>query len=149
MTLLAAKNGASDAPFSACMVNAQVVAIISVSAGSDASAANAASDKAAAPTGTGPAPTVVLDSKNFDDKVSYWGEDEWLLEFYAPWCTHCQHFAPTYDKIAFALEPVGKKVAKIDCVAARDICTRFGVSGYPTIKLYVLSTLINSSHSLI
>jgi thioredoxin-like negative regulator of GroEL len=26
--------------------------------------------------------------------------DNWLIDFYAPWCQHCQIFAPTFETIA-------------------------------------------------
>ncbi len=98
--------------------------------------AHAASEPAAAaPASTGPSQVIALDKSTFDEKVSYWGEDEWLLEFYAPWCSHCQSFMPTYDKIATVLAAVNKKVAKIDCVASKEVCTRFGISSFPSIKL--------------
>ena len=61
-----------------------------------------------------------------------------LIEYYATWCGHCQHFAPTYE--AIAREARGSMpaltVAAVSCVDHEDICTRHEVHGYPTIKIY-------------
>ena len=41
------------------------------------------------------------------------GDEIWLIEFYAPWCSHCKRFASAYENVAKDLQ--GKvKVAKVD-----------------------------------
>lgn len=78
---------------------------------------------------------LILNDANFDNFVA--DKDTVLLEFYAPWCGHCKQFAPEYEKIANALKendpPI--PVAKIDATSESTLASRFGVSGYPTIKV--------------
>lgn len=58
-----------------------------------------------------------------------------LVEFYAPWCGHCKALVPEYKKAAESLRGLAK-VGAIDCDAHRDFCGRYGISGFPTIKLF-------------
>ena len=46
-------------------------------------------------------PVVVLDEKNFKKTVLN-SDHIWVVEFYAQWCGHCQHFAPTYKEFAIS-----------------------------------------------
>lgn len=52
-------------------------------------------------------------------------------------CGHCKQFAPEYEKIAQTLKendpPI--PVAKVDATEAKDLGSRFEVSGYPSIKI--------------
>ncbi|XP_018569443.1 dnaJ homolog subfamily C member 10-like [Anoplophora glabripennis] len=60
----------------------------------------------------------------------------WLVDFYAPWCGHCTHFEPEFRVVAQRLE--GRvRTAKIDCEAERVFCGRQGITGYPTLRLYL------------
>jgi protein disulfide-isomerase-like protein len=57
------------------------------------------------------------------------------VQFYAPWCGHCQKLEPIYEKVAKKLGERGVVVAKMDATA-NDIPHRgVSVTGYPTIKL--------------
>lgn len=78
---------------------------------------------------------VVLTGDNFEDYV---GKDEAaFVEFYAPWCGHCQKLAPDYEKFGTAFKKTKNVViAKVDCDEHKDACGKYGVSGFPTLKWF-------------
>jgi len=81
------------------------------------------------------ASVVVLTPDNFDTLVD--GSRPAFIEFYAPWCGHCKKLAPEYDLVGAAYKnKAGVLVAQVDCDEHRDLCSRFDVSGYPTLKWF-------------
>jgi len=75
-----------------------------------------------------------LDSSNFDAHVG--GDKPAFVEFYAPWCGHCKSLAPEYEKLATAFKNQPVVIAAVDADKDRDLGTRFGVSGFPTLKYF-------------
>ncbi|XP_030378517.1 thioredoxin domain-containing protein 5 homolog [Scaptodrosophila lebanonensis] len=57
-----------------------------------------------------------------------------FVKFFAPWCSHCQRLAPTWEELAKELiKETGVTISKIDCTQYRPICQDFEVKGYPTL----------------
>jgi len=72
----------------------------------------------------------VLNQANFNEKTK---EGFWLIKFFAPWCGHCKRLAPTW--IELSEKANGKfHVAEVDCTVEKDLASRFGIRGFPTIK---------------
>ncbi|GAB1733351.1 hypothetical protein NU195Hw_g7536t1 [Hortaea werneckii] len=59
-----------------------------------------------------------------------------IIEFYAPWCGHCQNLKPAYEKAATSLKGLAK-VAAVNCDAEENkpLCGNMGVQGFPTLKI--------------
>lgn len=83
---------------------------------------------------------VVLTEGNFDKEV---GQDRGaLVEFYAPWCGHCKKLAPEYEKLGASFKKAKSVlIGKVDCDEHKSICTKYGVSGYPTIQWFPKGSL--------
>jgi len=75
---------------------------------------------------------IVLTDENFATTVA--SHDSILVEFYAPWCGHCQKLEPEYNEASNIL--AGKAaLGKMDCTVHKETCGTFDVKGFPTIKL--------------
>lgn len=82
------------------------------------------------------ASVVVLTPDNFDTIID--GSKPAFIEFYAPWCGHCKKLAPEYDQVGEVIQKFSDKVvvAKVDCDAHKDLCGRYDITGYPTLKWF-------------
>jgi protein disulfide-isomerase A6 len=78
---------------------------------------------------------VELTDADFKSKVLE-SDEMWLIEFYAPWCGHCQKFKPSYEKAAKIL----KGVVKVGAVNGdvHQLGGNYGVTGFPTIVFFGL-----------
>jgi len=78
---------------------------------------------------------VDLTPDNFDQFVG--GSKGAFVEFFAPWCGHCKNLAPAYEVVGDAFAKSNDVVvAKVDADKHRDLGSRFGVSGFPTLKWF-------------
>ena len=77
---------------------------------------------------------VDLTPNNFDNRVKD-SDGVWVVEFYAPWCGHCQRLVPEYTKAGKALKGI-VGVGAIDCDQHKQLCGQYGVQGFPTIKIF-------------
>ncbi|WWC70388.1 protein disulfide-isomerase domain [Kwoniella pini CBS 10737] len=83
---------------------------------------------------------VDLDTKNFEQFVG--GDRPALVEFYAPWCGHCKNLAPVYEQLADAFPSDKVVIAKTDADGVgRDLGSKYGVTGFPTIKWFPKGSL--------
>jgi thioredoxin 2 len=58
-----------------------------------------------------------------------------LMEFFAPWCGHCQRLSPILDQLAS--EYIGRvKVAKLNIDENASTPSRYGVQGVPTMLFF-------------
>jgi len=83
-----------------------------------------------------PDAVITLTSTDFDEITNR--EPLMLVEFYAPWCGHCKKLEPEYEKAAKQLQNEDPPIllAKVDATQESDLASRFGVTGYPTLKIF-------------
>ncbi|KAK1483973.1 hypothetical protein CTAM01_13198 [Colletotrichum tamarilloi] len=76
-----------------------------------------------------------VDAKSYDSLIAKSNYTS-IVEFYAPWCGHCQNLKPAYEKAAKNLNGLAK-VAAVDCDedANKPLCGQMGVQGFPTLKI--------------
>lgn len=80
----------------------------------------------------------------------------WIVDYYAPWCPHCRHFAPVMERLARTYvkinqakrngnlpatdKPLTKvSVGVVDCTQHGEVCNRERIHAYPGIKLFIAS----------
>ncbi|TFB05110.1 Putative protein disulfide-isomerase [Trichoderma ghanense] len=80
-------------------------------------------------------PVLQVDAKSYDRLITNSNHTS-IVEFYAPWCGHCQNLKPAYEKAARNLDGLAK-VAAVDCDddANKPLCGSLGVKGFPTLKI--------------
>ncbi|XP_047334973.1 protein disulfide-isomerase like 2-2-like [Impatiens glandulifera] len=80
-------------------------------------------------------PVLQLTASNFKSKVLN-SDGIVLVEFFAPWCGHCQSLTPKWEKAAKVLKGVAT-IAAVDTDAHQSLAQEYGIKGFPTIKVFV------------
>ncbi|KAG5793914.1 hypothetical protein H9Q69_007031 [Fusarium xylarioides] len=98
-------------------------------------AALAALPEAQAAIYTKNSPVLQVNARNYDKLIAKSNYTS-IVEFYAPWCGHCQNLKPAYEKAAKNLDGLAQ-VAAIDCdeESNKQFCGGMGVQGFPTLKI--------------
>ncbi|KAI1816848.1 thioredoxin-domain-containing protein [Poronia punctata] len=80
-------------------------------------------------------PVLQVDAKSYDRLIAQSNHTS-IIEFYAPWCGHCQNLKPAYEKAAKNLDGLAK-VAAVNCDEDenKELCSRMRVRGFPTLKM--------------
>ncbi|EYU43141.1 hypothetical protein ABFS82_08G117800 [Erythranthe guttata] len=79
-------------------------------------------------------PVLQLTADNFKSKVLN-SKGVVVVEFFAPWCGHCQALTPTWEKAATVLKGVAT-IAALDADAHQSLAQEYGIKGFPTIKVF-------------
>ena len=70
----------------------------------------------------------------------------WVVDFYAPWCGHCQELRPEFHKVALALESKAS-FASVDCDTDGALCSQLGIRGYPQVRLIAAAKKIEEVYN--
>ncbi|CAG0888780.1 unnamed protein product [Cyprideis torosa] len=76
-----------------------------------------------------------LNAETFHGTLS---EGSHFVEFFAPWCGHCQRLHPVWESLGLSenVERSGTSIGRVDCTSQRDVCKEVGVAGYPTLIFF-------------
>lgn len=78
---------------------------------------------------------VVLNGGNFSEFIK---KNRYVLvEFYAPWCGHCQALAPEYAAAATVLKGEKVVLAKVEATEESELAEKYEVQGFPTIYFFI------------
>ena len=81
-----------------------------------------------------------LSSETFGEHVG--GTKGVFVKFFAPWCGHCKKMAPDWVLLADMHANSEKyEIAEVDCTENQELCSRYDVEGFPTLKVFPIGSL--------
>jgi len=97
--------------------------------------------------GTGGNLELVTELEPSSFEIMKGGREQWVVEFYAPWCPHCQHYKPEYAKVAGRVSRMSCSggaagpdhpvhIGAVNCVLEKELCQSEGIKSYPTVKRF-------------
>ena len=74
--------------------------------------------------------------------------DPFIVDFYAPWCSHCLDVAPAIRSVAISLDAENSniKVGAVNCEQYGDLCGDFNIHSYPTLQIFYVDEDGNRQH---
>lgn len=79
-------------------------------------------------------PVIELTSENFEKTVT--DSKLILVQFYAPYCSHCKQMQPEYEAAARSLLEYGIPLAKVDGTSEKALADSFQITGYPQMRVF-------------
>ena len=79
-------------------------------------------------------PVTKLDSANFQSLVLS-SPSLWFIEFYAPWCGHCQRLVPEWEKLARSFDTI-VNIGSVDMTTDQSVGAAYNIQGFPTLKFF-------------
>lgn len=114
---------------------AQALANAIVQTIQDRGAGGGATSGGSEQTSGGTSKVVKLTAANFDEKVLK-NPLVSMVAFIAPWCGHCMKLLPEWEKAAQKVNGEGAFLGVVDATVEESLAARYGVQGYPTIKVF-------------
>ena len=95
---------------------------------------------------------------NDSKDVVHLDEEHWLswrkenprffAMMYAPWCGHCTRLKPAFADASAELVADKIPLVGVDCTVEVDICAKYDVKGYPTLKWFTSSDEFDEGETL-
>ncbi|KAI9784066.1 MAG: hypothetical protein M1835_003657 [Candelina submexicana] len=78
--------------------------------------------------------SIPLTAESFQKLVTT-TQDPWFVEFFVPWCHHCQALAPNWSEMSKEMQ--GKlNVGQVNCEVETRLCKDVHLRGYPTMLFF-------------